>query len=220
LSFRIIKNIQNSGSVFKQWQKGISLAKGDYIWIAEADDLCQPEFLQNNIENFNKDDQIVLSYTQSKQMADDGSILADNYLNYTQDVNEEKFRNDYITDGLEEIKTSLCIKNTIPNVSAVVFKKSDSLSLLDMSTMYKVAGDWLFYINYLGVGGKIAFCSKPLNYHRRHSQSATSELDNKQHFDEIIDIQNMVIKKYEIPKETVKKTISYRNSVKDYLHLL
>ncbi len=31
-------NETNSGGVFRQWRKGISLAKGDYIWIAESDD--------------------------------------------------------------------------------------------------------------------------------------------------------------------------------------
>jgi cellulose synthase/poly-beta-1,6-N-acetylglucosamine synthase-like glycosyltransferase len=31
----IIYNSKNSGSPFKQWQKGFELAKGEYIWIAE-----------------------------------------------------------------------------------------------------------------------------------------------------------------------------------------
>ena len=33
-----IFNEANSGNTFIQWNKGISLAKGDYIWIAESDD--------------------------------------------------------------------------------------------------------------------------------------------------------------------------------------
>ena len=32
------------GSVFKQWIKGVSQRTGDYIWIAEADDLCDKTF--------------------------------------------------------------------------------------------------------------------------------------------------------------------------------
>ena len=36
----IVYNEENSGSTFKQWQKGFSLAKGDYIWIAESDDVA------------------------------------------------------------------------------------------------------------------------------------------------------------------------------------
>ena len=35
---RTIFNEVNSGGVFRQWEKGISAAKGDLIWIAESDD--------------------------------------------------------------------------------------------------------------------------------------------------------------------------------------
>ena len=42
-----IFNYVNSGSVFKQWIKGIQLAKGDYVWIAESDDFADVHFLEN-----------------------------------------------------------------------------------------------------------------------------------------------------------------------------
>jgi len=42
----IIYNEVNSGSPFKQWQKGFDLAKGDYIWIAESDDSCDCRLLE------------------------------------------------------------------------------------------------------------------------------------------------------------------------------
>ena len=35
---------RNSGSPFRQWEKGLSLAKGKYVWIAEADDLAHSDF--------------------------------------------------------------------------------------------------------------------------------------------------------------------------------
>ena len=37
----IVYNKENSGSTFKQWNKGFSIAKGELIWIAEADDTCK-----------------------------------------------------------------------------------------------------------------------------------------------------------------------------------
>lgn len=37
-------NDYNSGSPFKQWQKGIELARGKYIWIAESDDYADFSF--------------------------------------------------------------------------------------------------------------------------------------------------------------------------------
>ena len=41
-----IINEKNSGSPFKQWKKGINLSQGEYIWIAESDDYCKPDFLE------------------------------------------------------------------------------------------------------------------------------------------------------------------------------
>src|ERR1700742_1367615 len=42
----IVFNETNSGTTFKQWKKGIELAKGKYIWIAESDDWCEPNLLE------------------------------------------------------------------------------------------------------------------------------------------------------------------------------
>lgn len=42
----LVVNETNSGSPFKQWMKGILLAQGKYIWIAEADDLAESDFLE------------------------------------------------------------------------------------------------------------------------------------------------------------------------------
>ena len=42
----IFYNERNSGSPFKQWEKGLSKAKGDYVWIAESDDFSSPCFLE------------------------------------------------------------------------------------------------------------------------------------------------------------------------------
>ena len=37
-------NSVNTGSPFAQWQKGISLSRGKYIWIAESDDAAESSF--------------------------------------------------------------------------------------------------------------------------------------------------------------------------------
>ena len=42
---QVVANETNSGSSYKQWDKGIKLAKGELIWIAESDDCCKPFFL-------------------------------------------------------------------------------------------------------------------------------------------------------------------------------
>src|ERR1700756_5018477 len=42
---RIEFNQVNSGSPFKQWNRGVGLARGQYIWIAESDDYADERFL-------------------------------------------------------------------------------------------------------------------------------------------------------------------------------
>src|SRR5688572_4442057 len=46
----IVANDANSGSTFRQWEKGIDLAIGDWVWIAESDDWCETTFLESVLE--------------------------------------------------------------------------------------------------------------------------------------------------------------------------
>ncbi|MDA1570858.1 glycosyltransferase family 2 protein, partial [Bacillus cereus] len=109
LKVQQIINDKNSGSVFKQWIKGVSAATGDYIWIAEADDLCDQTFLEEVIQGFHIDSDVALSYTQSKQIDEQGNILANHYLNYTNDIDKEKWQSSYIRKGIDEIQDTLFI---------------------------------------------------------------------------------------------------------------
>jgi glycosyltransferase involved in cell wall biosynthesis len=205
---RFVINEKNSGSVFKQWQKAVELAQGDYLWVAEADDLTDPNFLEKLVYFFENRD-VVLAFSQSKQMDQDAKELANDYLDYTKDVGDY-WREDYIIDGIEEIKRALCIKNTIPNVSGVLFNKSildEVMKQLEKELPnYKVAGDWLVYVNVLE-HGKIGFCKDSLNFHRRHVSSAT-KVNN--HFGEIVCIQDEVLSKYSIPNSMKEKILAYR----------
>ena len=59
----IVLNSENSGSTFKQWNKGFELAKGDYIWIAESDDYCDLNLLELLITQIQKYSQSSIVYT-------------------------------------------------------------------------------------------------------------------------------------------------------------
>src|ERR1039457_1590707 len=43
---RIEFNVVNSGSTFKQWNKGVRLAREEYVWIAESDDYADERLLE------------------------------------------------------------------------------------------------------------------------------------------------------------------------------
>lgn len=204
---RLVINEQNSGSVFRQWQKGVELARGDLVWIAEADDLAEPEFLENLLRFF-KDPEVGLAFTQSKQIDEYDNLLANDYLSYTNDVGDY-WRQDYVIDGVEEIKRALCIKNTIPNVSGVVFRRNQLLDALqnageDINAL-KVAGDWALYLH-LAASSKMAFSAASLNLHRRHLNSVTKV---NSHLDEVIAVQNLAAALVPISSEQLYRMKGY-----------
>ena len=73
---KVIISEVNSGSPFKQWEKGIREAKGDIIWIAESDDYCAPTLLERLVLEFEKHSDLVLSFSTSRIM-DETGVLGD-----------------------------------------------------------------------------------------------------------------------------------------------
>ena len=189
---RFVPGDENSGNVFKQWQKGLELARGDYIWIAEADDLAAPDFLSTVMRGFEVPG-VVLSYCESAQIDGAGNPLAADYRYYTNDVAPGKWDRNYVGPGLAEIEQALFLKNTILNASAVVMR-TDALrevfsSHRDEIEGLRFAGDWAVYLNLLA-RGDIAYSALSKNYHRRHQSSVTISNFNARQLDEIIAMQN------------------------------
>ena len=169
----LLLNKSNSGSPFKQWKKGIEMARGDYIWIAESDDYCDLDFLEKIFlfleQNKNKPG---LIYSQSKDVDEKGSLISSR-LEYTAHFNPNIWKGSFCMSGNSFIQDYLKVKNVIPNASAVVFKRSlvDSKVLTKELLNMKFCGDWLFWIR-LCSKTKVCFLSQELNYFREHTDSS------------------------------------------------
>ena len=212
----VLINQTNSGSVFKQWIKGIERANSDIIWIAESDDKCENNFLELILEKF-KDKNIQLVYSQSKIINGKNVIVAKDYTYYTDELSKTKWRKDYTNNLVQELEDGLAIKNTIPNASAVVFRKFNFEDYYEDIKDMTISGDWFFYLNCLK-NGDIAFISKALNYHRRHPQSVVSKNEkNIKFINEIIKIQKHVLANYTLPMSVIKKMKTHINNEIDRL---
>ena len=75
-----------------------------------------------------------------------GERLADDFLAHTDDICTDHWRRHFSAIAAQEVEFALSQKNTIPNASAVVFRRPDHLEFADELKKLKFAGDWLFYV--------------------------------------------------------------------------
>ncbi len=197
IAFKVIVNDVNVGC-FGQWIKGIEESSGDLIWIAEADDVCETNFLENMVGCF-VDQEVNLAYAQSQIINEHSQKINYRYTEYTSDLSEDKWLHAYTLEGREEIVAGLGIKNTIPNASAVVMRKSALQGIEKELSQYQISGDWLTYV-YILRNGKISFCPQILNYHRRHSQSIISVKEQSSElYLELIKVKRYIVQNFDIP---------------------
>ncbi len=216
MNIRMIVGETNSGNVFKQWAKGIEAAEGSHIWIAEADDYCSETFLESMMAGFRSDERIVLGYAQSRQADEEGTIYADDYLTYTNEIDTERWKTPYVRNGIDEIKDTLVVKNTIPNASGVVFKKFDVREIEPRMTRYRILGDLCFYV-WMLEKGRIYYHPQSLNTHRRHPESVALKYENKRIlYREIVDMQDDLMARFEIDEATLAKVYAYRYTASQY----
>ena len=174
---RFYKDIINSGNPFIQWHKGFLEAKGEFIWFAEADDYCDKNFLNTLLPGFN-DSRVALAYCNSHMVDDTDQIIGD-YNSYLDKLDPVHWKSSFQVSGRQEINFGLGVKNSIPNASAVVFRKNCITEEIFLETFkFKFSGDWFFYTQVIK-GKDIYFRCENLNYHRKHSQTVTSKFNTE-----------------------------------------
>jgi len=208
IPYRIEINQNNSGSVFHQWQKGLSLSKGDWIWFAEADDACHPCFLDTLIPTLLENPGTVLGYTDSLTIDQKNrKIWPDFYKKIHSEVHQDKWEKDFINSGKDEILNSLFVKNTIPNASAVVMNRKALNRIGGIPQDWILSGDWAAYLKLLELGD-VVYCAQPLNYNRIHKNRVTAALDTSIiFFNESLQIAEALLGNYQIPLNSQQKYI-------------
>mgnify|MGYP004580689529 FL=1 len=203
IKIQFIKNQKNSGGVFKQWKKGFDAATGDVIWIAEADDSAENNFVEELIKPFD-DPEVLLSYCESARIDGENNLIREKSDDLYDMCRTGEWNKSYIWSGKEENIYHLAVTNTILNVSSVMWRKKDYTEIFAKAGEFKVAGDWYIYYNILK-NGKISWNAKPLNYYRKHGSSVCTDVRAEIEFGEICRIQDEISSIYEIPAEIKKK---------------
>ena len=171
IPFTVEVNETNVGP-YANWKKGLSLANGDFVWIAEADDTCERDFLETVMVPAEAAEEVVISYAQSRKIDGAGNTISSDSLAHTDEISSLKWKSSYIELGVREVVDALVYRNTIPNVSACILKRSEALEAAPVLDSYRYCGDWAFYARMLR-NGRIAYNHRPLNAFRRHAKSQT-----------------------------------------------
>lgn len=210
-------NKKNSGNVFSQWQKGIKLATSDYVWIAELDDACSPKLLETLMRLIKANSNVVLAYAASRLV---GSVRLTDHLRQLKDFSRRRhLPGSYCVDGLTELNRNLAVFNSIPNVSACIFKRLPELpNLLDSAKQFHLAGDWFFYSE-LARHGQIAYTPRRLNYHRLSANSVTGKTTYADRFRELQAIHRYIIEHNQLSPSTLRRIQSSEAALKKSWHL-
>ena len=168
---QILYNELNSGSPFLQWQKGIELAKGEWIWVAESDDFADACFLEEAFKAIQQYPSAGLFYCDGTILENKGQSDPKKFsYQKNQIFKTEKWSHSYFEKGIVELNEYLKFDNIINNASSTVFKKDLLKKTNKTLKTLKYYGDWYVYLQ-LSTIADIYYCNKPLNFYRKHSNS-------------------------------------------------
>jgi glycosyltransferase involved in cell wall biosynthesis len=200
-----IYNYRNSGSPFKQWNKGVRATEGEYIWIAESDDVAHPDFLANLVPILDCNPHVGLVYSQSCQIDRNNVVIAETLRYWAEDLSPDRWNRDFITGGMTECQKYLIFKNTIPNASAVLIRRSIYEVIGGAEESLFLTGDWMTWIRML-LRSDMAFCAQVLNSFRTHRSSVSSQsiLNGTQTYESLL-IRQTLEQFAVIPPEIIAK---------------
>jgi len=159
---QIIYNPINSGNTFFQWKKGIEMAKGEWIWIAESDDWCELTLLEELFNAAQKHENCVVSFCQSIMLEENNVIWKSN----------SKYLGEYLK-GKDFVREHMLLGNSIFNASMCIFKKRIHENISNEFMKYKFSGDWIYWVE-ASLQGEVYISGKTLNYFRKHPKDISS----------------------------------------------
>jgi glycosyltransferase involved in cell wall biosynthesis len=200
--WQLVCNDHNSGSVFKQWNKGLRLATGEYVWIAEADDYASERFLDVLVGRLEQNPECGVAYCNSLRV-DASSHIIEPVQPTMYDVDRTRWQSDFVGSGREECVRYLIRECTIQNASAAVFKRElcDLVGGADES--FRMVSDWKFWASLLCVSD-LAFVAEPLNYFRKHESSVRAKTPIWIQINEGLQVMKYIADKLDVPRDALE----------------
>ena len=208
-------NAANSGSPFRQWRRAATLAEGEWLWIAEADDEADPGLLAALAALASDAPDVELVFCDSRSIDGDGRPIWPSYQDYYRASGAAELSEGGVFPAREFARRFLAERNLILNVSSVLWRRTSLLAALnrcgDDLDRYRLAGDWRLYLELLAAStGRVGVVATSLNVHRRHAAGVTASLAAQRHVDEVAQVQEVARDRLGLSAEVVRRQASYR----------
>lgn len=168
-------NEKNSGSVFRQWKKGIELATGDLIWIAESDDYSSIHFLEELVKYF-VNEAVMLAFCRTDFITGPFSKKIWTTEEYLSSLNLD-LNSNWVKSAHKLVNDAWAIKNIVPNVSSAIFRRPHKIDaqLELLWNSLRLYGDWVFYLKIIQ-GGMVAYSPHVTNFYRQHANNTATKI--------------------------------------------
>ena len=171
---RLEFNEANSGSTFKQWNKGIRISKGKYLWIAESDDYAARRLLERLVTVLDRDREVAFAFCRSWSVVKEDDNLK-GFADFYADPLDPRWQVDFDCEGRELCENYFVRDTPIANGSAVVFRKESYEHVGGADESLRICGDWKAWAA-MALNGKVAYVSEPLNYYRSHDTTVRNAI--------------------------------------------
>jgi len=215
---RIETAAANSGSPFRQWRRAAELARGEFVWIAEADDGADPALLATLAGLMQAQPGIDLAFCDSRAVDAEGRELWPSYRAYCAGAGAAALSHDGIFPARDFARRFLAERNLILNVSAVLWRRSALLAALERCGAeldeFHVAGDWRLYLELMAASdGAVGYVAAALNTHRRHAASVTAAGEAGRQVAEIARLHRVVRTRLAADTATRRRQAAYRKQL-------
>lgn len=198
--FRTAFNETGTGNPFRQWQRGLSMARGSLIWICESDDFADSRFLEHLVPNF-ADLSVKMALGRIEFCRDDGSPMP-GMAGFRDGAEPGIWDRPVSRPAAQWFRSAFARRNIVTNVGGCVFRHQPiDDAIWDRAAQFRIAGDWFLYIHLLG-SGKLAYSPEALACFRQHGANTSARnFDKIYYYDECWAVQQEIRRYWRVDDE-------------------
>lgn len=167
---KLVFNDENRGWV-EVSNLGLSMSHGRYVMYANCDDVSFPTQIRTLEDALDKHASACAAYSNSYLLDAQSNIIGTDFNQRTRRY-QKRFRQSRLVSA-KEMTSLLAHECTMPNLSAVLFRKKALEAVGGLRNKYRVVADWELFFR-LADGGDFFFVSTCLNGFRFHETTIRS----------------------------------------------